>query len=84
MIIWLLIAAGATLIKFFENPVMQVLGWIFVAVGGWLAVNGYQRYRKVDIVLHKVKGQYIEKASKAKRNKGWISLALNALHSRAK
>lgn len=51
-----LIAAGATLIKFFDSEYMQALGWGFVAVGGWLSVHGYNRYRQVDAIMHKVKG----------------------------
>lgn len=77
-----LIAAGATLVKFFDgNPIFQVLGWAFVAIGGWLVVHGYNRYSKVDIVLHKIKGEYIEqvKQSKSTRLK-WVKLALQAIH----
>lgn len=54
-----LIAAGATLIKFFNSEYTQALGWAFVAVGGWLAFHGYRRYNKVDSIMHQVKGDYI-------------------------
>ncbi|QQS23038.1 DUF202 domain-containing protein [bacterium] len=54
-----LIAAGATLIKFFNSEYTQALGWTFVAVGGWLAFHGYRRYNKVDSIMHQVKGDYI-------------------------
>lgn len=53
-----LIAAGATLIKFFDNEWMQFLGWTFVVVGGWLSLHGYSRYREVDTIMHQVKGDY--------------------------
>ena len=53
-----LIAAGATLIKFFDNEWMQVLGWTFVVVGGWLSIHGYSRYHQVDTIMHQVKGDY--------------------------
>ncbi len=76
-----LIAAGATLIKFFDgNPLFQVLGWAFVAIGGWLVMHGYNRFNKVDVVLHKIKGEYIEQAVKSKGSKKWIKLALQAFN----
>ena len=50
-----LIAAGATMIKFFTEPTMQVLGWSFIIIGGWLAIHGYNKFKKIDIILHKVK-----------------------------
>lgn len=77
-----LIAAGVTLIKFFDNPIMSVLGWIFITVGGWLAVYGLNRYRRVDDVLHRIKGEYIEKSKKVNRGRGWIVGAMRALHIR--
>lgn len=53
-----LIAVGATVIKFFNNnEYMQALGWVMIVVGGWLSVHGYVRYRKIDAVMHKVKGE---------------------------
>jgi putative membrane protein len=58
-----LIAAGATLIKFFDSEFMQVLGWMFVVVGGWLSIHGYNRYRHVDHMMHEVKGDSPEKPS---------------------
>jgi putative membrane protein len=77
-----LIAVGVSLIKFFDNPIMAVLGWVFVSVGGWLAAYGLNRYRRVDNVLHRIKGEYIEKSRKVSRGKGWVSVALRALHIR--
>lgn len=55
-----LIAAGVSLVKFFNEPIMQILGWAFVGAGSWLALYGYNRYRKVDQIMHQVKGDYIE------------------------
>ncbi len=54
-----LIAAGATLIKFFNSEYTQALGWAFVGIGGWLAFHGYRRYNKVDTIMHQVKGDYM-------------------------
>jgi putative membrane protein len=69
-----LIAAGATVIKFFDNPAMQILGWAFVIVGGWLAFHGYNRYRQVDNIMHKVKGDYSALHTKhASKYKGVLS-----------
>ncbi len=70
-----LIAAGATLIKFFNEPTMQALGWGFVVVGGWLALNGYNRFRKTDQILHKVKGETMHRATKLKKSKIGASLS---------
>lgn len=70
-----LIAAGATLIKFFNEPTMQALGWGFVVVGGWLAFNGYNRFRKTDQILHKVKGETMHRAKKLKKSKIGTSLS---------
>lgn len=76
-----LIAAGATLIKFFDgNPFFQILGWGFVAIGGWLVVHGYNRFSRVDDVLHRIKGEYMEQANKFKDSKGWIGTTVRALN----
>lgn len=78
-----LIAAGATMIKFFDNLFMAILGWSFIAIGAWLAFYGLRRYQHVDTVLHKIKGEYIEQSKKVSRGKGWISLVMRALHRRS-
>ncbi len=70
-----LIAAGATLIKFFNEPTMHVLGWGFVAIGGWLAFSGYARFRRTDAILHKVKGETVHRAKKLKKSKIGASLS---------
>lgn len=77
-----LIAAGASLIKFFTDPFTAVLGWSFIGVGAWLAVHGLRRYQRIDEVLHKIKGEYVEESKKVSRGKGWIALALRTLHRR--
>lgn len=64
-----MIAAGATLIKFFNEPTMQALGWGFIVIGGWLAIHGYNRFRQIDIVLHKVKGETMHRAQKLKKSR---------------
>ena len=64
-----LIAAGATMIKFFTEPTMQVLGWSFIIIGGWLAIHGYNKFKKIDIILHKVKGDTLHRAKKLKISK---------------
>lgn len=62
-----LIAAGATLLKFFNDDYVSVLGWAFIVVGGWLAVHGWQRYRQIDGVMLKVKGETVNRAAKLKK-----------------
>ena len=64
-----MIAAGATLIKFFTEPTMQALGWAFIVIGGWMAIHGYQRFRQVDAILLKVKGETVHRATKLKKSK---------------
>lgn len=74
-----LIAAGATLVKFFDgNPLFQVFGWGLVLIGGWLVIHGYNRYTQVDEVLHRIRGDMNEAQS---RNNGkFLSAARKALH----
>src|SRR6476469_1355453 len=69
-----LIAAGATMIKVFTDPSAQAIGWAFIAVGGWLTIHGYNRYRKTDEILHKVKGETMHRAKRLKRSKIGASL----------
>lgn len=76
-----LIAAGATLIKFFTEPTMQALGWGFVIIGGWLAFNGYARFRRTDEILHKVKGETMGRAKKLKKSR--ISASLKFILGRS-
>ncbi len=64
-----LIATGAAMIKFFSEPTLQALGWAFIVVGGWLAIHGYQRYRQVDEILHRVKGETVHRAKRLKKSK---------------
>lgn len=79
-----MIAAGATLIKFFSEPTMQALGWGFIVIGGWLAIHGYQRFRQVDIILHRVKGETVHRAKKLTRSKKVFGSALNLILGRSK
>ncbi|HMR55279.1 MAG TPA: DUF202 domain-containing protein [Candidatus Doudnabacteria bacterium] len=73
-----LIAAGVSLVKFFNEPVMHILGWAFVGAGSWLALYGYSRYRKVDQLMHQVKGDYIEQQVKThKKSKGLTDWTLS-------
>lgn len=71
-----LIAVGATLLKFLSGEYSQVLGWMFIAIGGWLAMHGYRRYSRVDTIMHQVKGDYItqqlENTKKNSEARGWI------------
>ncbi len=69
-----LIAAGATMIKFFSEPSAQAIGWGFIAIGGWLAIHGYNRFRKTDEILHRVKGETVHRAKRLKSSKIGASL----------
>jgi putative membrane protein len=46
-------AAGAALIRFFEDPVFVFIGWIFIPVGIAFLVFGIFRYRHVQRVLQR-------------------------------
>lgn len=74
-----LIAAGATLIKFFSEPTMQALGWGFIVIGGWLAIHGYNRFHQIDIILHKVKGDTMHRAKKLRKSKKLINSTWNLI-----
>lgn len=60
-----LLAAGVSLIKFFNDPVMNALGWAFMGIGTVLAMYGYHRYRQIDALMHRIKGDMIEEHIKA-------------------
>lgn len=77
-----LIAGGATLIKFFSEPTMQALGWAFIIIGGWLAIHGYGRFRQVDIILHKVKGETVHRAKKLSKSKEVLGSAFKLILNR--
>ena len=64
-----MIGAGFTLIKIFPESSMQILGWAFILVGGWVALHGYQRYRRTDEILMRVKGETVIRAKKLKKGK---------------
>lgn len=70
-----LIAAGATLIKIFNDQTYTVaLGWVFIVIGGWVALHGFQRFRQTDEILHKVKGETVHRANKLKKSRIGTSL----------
>lgn len=64
-----MIAAGVTLIKLFEDSSMHILGWSFIVVGAWLVMHGYRRFRQIDVILHKVKGETVERAKGLKKSR---------------
>lgn len=75
-----LVAAGGTLIKIFGNDAStQVLGWGFIVIGGMLALYGYHRFRQIDIILHKVKGETLERVKKVKKTKRFWGSALGLI-----
>jgi putative membrane protein len=70
-----MIGAGVTLIKFFnDGGITYTVGWCFIVIGGWVALYGYNRFRKNDEVLHRVKGETVHRASKLKKSKIGTSL----------
>jgi putative membrane protein len=78
-----LIAAGATLIKFFGSELeTQILGVGFMAIGGMLALYGYNRFRKVDTILLKVKGETLSRVKKIKKSRNFWGSALGSIVGR--
>jgi putative membrane protein len=57
------VVAGVTLIKFFNSLPFQVLGWVLMAIGGWLLLHGYNKYQADDKVLKKMAGREEEGSS---------------------
>lgn len=75
-----LVAAGATLIKVFNTDFMTVvLGWAFVAIGVLLTLYGYNKYRQIDTILSKVKGETLARVKKVKKSKKFWDSALGLI-----
>jgi putative membrane protein len=55
---------GVGLIKFLDHPVLDVIGWIFVVLGGIFLIWGVQRYRQVRKVLREVTPEDQQSAEK--------------------
>ena len=64
-----LAAAGVTLIKIFPDSSMLYLGWAFIVVGVLLVIHGYNRFREIDKILLRVKGDTVTRATKLKKSK---------------
>lgn len=78
-----LVAAGGTLIKVFGTDAStQVLGWAFIVIGGLLTVYGYTRFRQIDKILHKVKGETLARVKKVKKTKKFWESALGLIMRR--
>ena len=50
-----LFVAGVTFIKFFDNKILLVIGWIFVPIGILLLIIGFWKYQKVRRMIHSIK-----------------------------
>lgn len=78
-----LVAVGATLVKFFAQQLdMEILGMAFIVIGGWLAFYGYMRFRQVDKIMLKVKGETLARAGKVKKSKKFWGSALGLIVGR--
>ena len=49
-----LFVVGISCIQFFDHPVIQVLGWIFIPSGIITLIIGIMRYRSVKSQIHEV------------------------------
>ncbi|MEW5796671.1 MAG: DUF202 domain-containing protein [Candidatus Zixiibacteriota bacterium] len=50
-----LFVAGVTFVKFFDSPVIETIGWVFVPVGLATFVIGFLRYNRLRIALDKIR-----------------------------
>ena len=50
-----LFVAGVTFIKFFDNRILFVIGWVFVPVGIVVLLIGLWKYQKVRRMIHSIK-----------------------------
>ncbi len=55
---------GVGLIKFLNHPVLDVIGLIFIVLGGIFLIWGVQRYRQVRKVLREVTPEDQQSAEK--------------------
>ncbi len=42
---------AATFINFFASPLMHILGWSFIPMGGFALIHGYIRYKKMKKLI---------------------------------
>ena len=49
-----LFVAGLTFVHFFDNPIIQVIGWIFIPLGLTTVVIGIYRYNREKYLIHQV------------------------------
>ena len=38
---------GLTFIRFFGNPIMEIIGWVFIPVGIYIFIKGLLRFRQI-------------------------------------
>lgn len=48
-----LFIGGASFVQFFDSPVMQLVGWIFIPLGIIAFGLGLRRYRKINKLIQK-------------------------------
>lgn len=53
-----LFAAAVTFIRFFDHPVLSVVGWIFIPVSIILVILGVLRYKIIKQSIEKVENTY--------------------------
>lgn len=49
-----LFVGGLTFLKFFDSPIIEVIGWIFVPLGVATFIIGALRYNKIRVVLARI------------------------------
>jgi putative membrane protein len=71
---------GVTLIKFFEDRSIQIIGWVFCLLGLFLLVHGAVRYQEMDNVLQKLTGKEMLEQDKMQAG-GVVRRVLSAGHT---
>jgi putative membrane protein len=46
-----LFVAGVTFVRFFETPVVEIIGWIFIPIGALTFLVGLIRYNRLRVAL---------------------------------
>lgn len=50
-----LFVAGVTFIKFFDSPIIEAVGWVFIPFGLFTFVIGFIRYNRLRLSLGKIR-----------------------------
>jgi putative membrane protein len=63
-----IVVAGVSVIHFFDNTVMTIVGWVLVAFAALLFVHGATRYDSMEQILHNITGEMKDSDNKTHAN----------------